>query len=89
MQSTSFSSCRGGSLTPALRAIILTTSSRKDRLERYLDVGDIKLTDDDVAAIDKAGSHGEQKAERKAMAMTALKWTAVAGLTGWALVRML
>ncbi|EIW71324.1 hypothetical protein TREMEDRAFT_67700 [Tremella mesenterica DSM 1558] len=37
-------------------AIIVTTSSKKQRLEGYLDVGDIDLTDEDVAAIDKAGT---------------------------------
>lgn len=43
----------------AKRAIPVTTSSRKARLEGYLDVGDITLTEDDVKAIDKAGAKGE------------------------------
>ena len=38
------------------RAIIVTTSSRKERLRDYLAAGDIDLTAEDVAAIDKAGS---------------------------------
>lgn len=49
------------------RAIIVTTSSRKDRLEGYLDVLAIELTADDVAAIDKAGIKGEKWAEGKAV----------------------
>ncbi|OWT40271.1 oxidoreductase [Cryptococcus neoformans Bt1] len=40
-------------------AIPVTTSSRKARLEGYLDAGDITLTEDDVKAIDKAGAKGE------------------------------
>ena len=39
-------------------AIIVTTSSRKERLQGYLEVGDIELTHDDVKAIDKAGGKG-------------------------------
>jgi len=39
-------------------AIILTTSSKKDRLERYMGVGDFDLTEEDVAAIEKAGAKG-------------------------------
>jgi len=39
-------------------AIILTTSSKKERLERYQGVADIDLTDDDVAAIEEAGAKG-------------------------------
>jgi diketogulonate reductase-like aldo/keto reductase len=41
------------------RAIIVTTSSKKERLEGYLDVGDIELTDKDVEAIDKAGAEAQ------------------------------
>jgi len=36
-------------------AIILTTSTKKERLEAYLAAGDVELTDDDIAAIEKAG----------------------------------
>jgi len=39
-------------------AIILTTSSKKERLERYQGVADIDLTDDDITAIENAGSKG-------------------------------
>ncbi|KAL0243704.1 hypothetical protein I308_105675 [Cryptococcus tetragattii IND107] len=47
-------------------AIPVTTSSKKERLEGYLDVGDITLTEDDIKAIDKAGAKGELWFERKA-----------------------
>lgn len=50
----------------AIRAIPVTTSSKKERLEGYLDVGDITLTEDDIKAIDKAGAKGELWFERKA-----------------------
>ncbi|KIR62580.1 oxidoreductase [Cryptococcus bacillisporus CA1873] len=47
-------------------AIPVTTSSKKARLEDYLDVGDITLTEDDIKAIDKAGAKGELWFDRKA-----------------------
>ncbi|ODO03278.1 hypothetical protein I350_06128 [Cryptococcus amylolentus CBS 6273] len=40
-------------------AVIVTSSSKKDRLESYLAVGDITLTDEDVRAIDEAGIKGD------------------------------
>jgi diketogulonate reductase-like aldo/keto reductase len=43
----------------------VTTSSKKERLEGYLGVGDIELTHDDVKAIDHAGAKGELWDERK------------------------
>jgi len=47
-------------------AIAITTSSKKDRLQRYLDAGDISLADEDVAAIDAAGAIGTRfQASRK------------------------
>ncbi|KAJ7585668.1 Aldo/keto reductase [Mycena floridula] len=39
-------------------AVVVTTSSKKLRLEGYLNAGDISLTDADVAAIDGAGAVG-------------------------------
>lgn len=70
------------------RAIVITTSSRKDRLERYLAVGDIHLTDADVEAIDKAGRKGERDEERKKKVVGAVKWVALGGVGLWALARM-
>jgi len=48
-------------------AIIVTTSSKKERLEGYLSVGDIELTKDDIKAIDHAGAKGELWAEQKSL----------------------
>lgn len=39
-------------------AIILTTSSKKERLQAYLEAGDIELTEDDTRAIENAGLKG-------------------------------
>lgn len=70
-------------------AIIITTSSRKERLETYLSVGDISLTDEDVKAIDHAGKKGAKHAKMMENAKMVGKWTAIAGLTGWAAWRLL
>lgn len=64
-------------------AIIVTTSSRKDRLEGYLGVGDIHLTHDDVKAIDHAGAKGELWEERKNRAWTVGKFIVRAAVTGY------
>jgi diketogulonate reductase-like aldo/keto reductase len=63
--------------------VIVTTSSKKERLEGYLAVGDIDLTNDDVKAIDKAGTKGQKLAERRELTVKALRWITVAGLTGY------
>ncbi len=44
-----------------------TTSSKKERLESYLAVGDLKLSPEDVESIDKAGAKGALWDERKSM----------------------
>ncbi|KAI6011948.1 NADP-dependent oxidoreductase domain-containing protein [Pisolithus marmoratus] len=41
-------------------AVVVTTSSKKSRLEGYLAAGDIVLSEEDVAAIDAAGELGEE-----------------------------
>jgi diketogulonate reductase-like aldo/keto reductase len=64
----------------------VTTSSRKDRLEGYLGVGDIELTHDDVKAIDHAGAKGELWEEKKAKAAKVAKatlWLAAIGYAGF------
>ncbi|WVQ64437.1 uncharacterized protein L199_002603 [Kwoniella botswanensis] len=66
-------------------AVIVTTSSRKERLEGYLDVGDIVLTKDDVKAIDDEGAKGELWEERKKQAGVMAKYVAAAGLLGYLL----
>ncbi|WWC57732.1 uncharacterized protein I303_100266 [Kwoniella dejecticola CBS 10117] len=67
----------------AKEAVIVTTSSRKERLEGYLDVGDITLTKEDVKAIDDAGAKGELWDERKQKWSVAAKYLAAAGLIGY------
>lgn len=64
--------------------MIITTSSRKDRLEGYLNVGDIDLTDDEVKSIDEAGAKGQLWDERKEKIRVIAKWTAVVGLVTYA-----
>ncbi|KAJ7505912.1 Aldo/keto reductase [Mycena galericulata] len=44
--------------TKAKGAVVVTTSSKKERLQGYLNAGDLALTDDDIAAIDAAGAKG-------------------------------
>ncbi|KAJ3507725.1 hypothetical protein NLJ89_g6141 [Agrocybe chaxingu] len=46
--------------TKAKGAVILTTSSKKSRLEGYLAAGDLVLKDEEILAIDKAGAKGAQ-----------------------------
>ncbi|KAJ4474253.1 Aldo/keto reductase [Lentinula aciculospora] len=47
-------------------AVVVTTSSKKDRLQRYLDAGDIALSDEEITAIDAAGASGSStEASRK------------------------
>jgi diketogulonate reductase-like aldo/keto reductase len=69
-------------------AIIVTTSSRKERLQGYLEVGDIELSHDDVKAIDKAGNKGYL---RSAVAKRAVLAAKAVGLSAGAyyLVSML
>ena len=42
-------------------AVIVTTSSNPDRLKRYLAVGDVNLSDQDIQDIDHAGKKGQDK----------------------------
>ncbi|KAJ7097606.1 NADP-dependent oxidoreductase domain-containing protein [Mycena epipterygia] len=44
--------------TKAKGAVVVTTSSKKTRLEGYLAAGDLALTGEDIAAIDAAGALG-------------------------------
>ncbi|KAF7312873.1 Aldo-keto reductase [Mycena kentingensis (nom. inval.)] len=48
--------------TKAKGAVVVTTSSKKERLLGYLAAGDLELTDDDIAAIDAAGAKGPSRA---------------------------
>lgn len=69
-------------------AIIVTTSSKKERLESYLDVGDIELTKDDVKAIDEAGAKGEMWEAKKGRIAKGLKVAAVTALGTYAVLRL-
>jgi len=48
--------------TKAKGAVVVTTSSKRTRLQGYLAAGDIVLSSEDIAAIDAAGALGEKKA---------------------------
>lgn len=69
-------------------AIIVTTSSRPERLTRYLAVGDVHLSDEDIHAIDKAGKKGEEKDKIWAIAKTVGKVGVLGGLGVWGLYRL-
>ncbi|KAH7906725.1 NADP-dependent oxidoreductase domain-containing protein [Hygrophoropsis aurantiaca] len=51
--------------TKAKGAVVVTTSSKKARLQGYLAAGDIELSKDDIAAIDAAGALGEKRMHAK------------------------
>ncbi|KAG2071186.1 Aldo/keto reductase [Suillus decipiens] len=42
-------------------AVVVTSSSKKERLQGYIAAGDIILSPDDIATIDAAGALGEEK----------------------------
>ncbi|KAI0916289.1 hypothetical protein AcV5_003269 [Taiwanofungus camphoratus] len=62
--------------------VVVTSSTKKERLEGYLAAGDLDLTDEDIAAIDAAGIIGT----RRITARTALRRVAVAALIGAAVL---
>ncbi|EPS94973.1 hypothetical protein FOMPIDRAFT_1133350 [Fomitopsis schrenkii] len=62
--------------------VVVTASTRKERLEKYLAAGDLALTTEDVAAIDAAGIIGA----RRITARTYLRRAAVAALVGAAVL---
>jgi diketogulonate reductase-like aldo/keto reductase len=72
-------------LTVYSSTIIVTTSSRKERLESYLSVGDITLTAEDIAKIDKAGAKGEAQDAFNAKAKKVLRYTAVGSIVLYAM----
>ncbi|OAX34137.1 Aldo/keto reductase [Rhizopogon vinicolor AM-OR11-026] len=47
--------------TKAKGAVVVTTSSKKMRLEGYQNAGDLELSKEDIAAIDAAGASGEKR----------------------------
>lgn len=68
-------------------AILVTTSSRSDRLTRYLAVGDVQLTDEDIHAIDKAGKKGEENEKVWQWVKTAGKVGLLGGMGVYALAK--
>ncbi|KAH9945543.1 Aldo/keto reductase [Amylocystis lapponica] len=62
--------------------VVVTSSTKRERMEGYLSAGDIKLTDEDIAAIDAAGIIGG----KRFTARTILRRVAVAGLVGAAVL---
>lgn len=67
----------------------MTTSSRSDRLTRYLGVGDIQLSDEDIHSIDKAGRKGEEKEKVMGWCKTAGKVCLLGGLGAYGLAKWL
>lgn len=49
-------------------AVVVTTSSKKYRLEGYLRAADLALTSDDISALDKAGARGARRLTAKTYA---------------------
>ncbi|KAK9899660.1 Aldo/keto reductase [Cystobasidium minutum MCA 4210] len=70
-------------------AIALTTSTRKERLQAYLDAGDIKLTEDDTRAIELAGAKGPPSQFMSARFWTRMLTGVAAQLGAYALLKML
>ncbi|THG95193.1 hypothetical protein EW026_g6413 [Hermanssonia centrifuga] len=58
--------------------IVVTSSTKKDRLEGYLDAGDLVLTTEDIASIDAAGAVGAKRLTAK----TFVKRAAAVALVG-------
>ncbi|KAJ2912745.1 hypothetical protein MD484_g7666, partial [Candolleomyces efflorescens] len=64
--------------TKAKGAVVLTTSSKKKRLERYLDAGDLKLSDEEIKTIDDAGARGASRIQLKEIGKR-LAWVGLLG----------
>jgi len=66
--------------------IVVTSSSNKERLEGYLDAGDIDLAADDVEAIDIAGAIGAQREKNIELVWRVAK-TFIAVSASWIILR--
>ncbi|KAH7886725.1 NADP-dependent oxidoreductase domain-containing protein [Phlebopus sp. FC_14] len=79
--------------TKAKGAVVVTTSSKKTRLQGYLAAGDIVLSQEDIAAIDAAGALGEKRMNARMIlrkiAGGALVGAAVLGVCGYFNIRLL
>lgn len=67
-------------------AVIVTTSSKRERLEGYLDVGEFDLSADDVEAIDRAGKKGYPTVLRSIRSMRSMAGWAGTAIKGLVLV---
>ncbi|KAI0691430.1 NADP-dependent oxidoreductase domain-containing protein [Cytidiella melzeri] len=63
--------------------VVVTSSSKKDRLEGYLNAGDLELSSDDIAAIDAAGLLGPGSTRFRKM-VKRIAVTALLGAAGFA-----
>jgi len=66
--------------------VVVTSSSKKERLEGYLDAGDIDLAADDIAAIDIAGAVGAQREKNVELVRRVAK-TFIAVSASWIILR--
>ncbi|KAJ7085248.1 Aldo/keto reductase [Mycena belliarum] len=71
--------------TKAKGAVVVTTSSKKERLLGYLNAGDLVLTEDDIAAIDAAGAKGAPLSPVKRILRRLAGVALVAFVAGYAL----
>jgi diketogulonate reductase-like aldo/keto reductase len=68
--------------TKAKGAVVITTSSKKERLLGYLNAGDLELTEDDIAAIDAAGAKGPPSSPVKRFLRRLVAVAAVSTIAG-------
>lgn len=66
--------------------VVVTSSSKKERLESYLDAGDLELTTEDIASIDIAGAVGAQREKTNAVVRRAAL-TFIAASVTWSMLR--
>ncbi|KAA1472735.1 Aldo/keto reductase [Dentipellis sp. KUC8613] len=69
----------------AKKAVVVTTSSKKSRLEGYLAAADLDLTDADIAAIDAAGARSTRQQTLRRAAVALLVGAAVVKGAGYLL----
>ncbi|WWC62525.1 uncharacterized protein I303_105121 [Kwoniella dejecticola CBS 10117] len=66
--------------TRAKGVIPVTSSSTKSRIESFIAAGDLRLSDEEVKTIDKAGYKASRNADLKQRIVTGAKWVVAAGL---------
>ncbi|RPD65384.1 Aldo/keto reductase [Lentinus tigrinus ALCF2SS1-7] len=60
--------------------VVVTSSTKKERMEGYIAAGDLPLTDEDIAAIDAAGKQGARQQTARAFLRRAVLACAVASV---------